>query len=296
MAKHWTDIFSYLTGAIRYNDLGYMVLTSDEAEERNIPVSHIIQWEPEGWGNGGEVRWRTAGVAIAKHPLEQFIVVGEFGNVLLIGNGDRHEEIITGSTDRGPLRGVRCIDDEILVVGMNRQVYKRIDAHQWITFDEGIDRPEDVTGFESINGFNRDSLYAVGWDGEIWHCSNGKWFREKSIVDTVLVDVCCADDGFTYACGRNGVLIRGKNGHWESLSQNNFTESLWSLAWFDGKLYASSMENVFVLQDNNTLSAVYMGEDRAETCYKLATGAGLMWSVGAKDVMCFDGNSWTRVD
>src|SRR5690242_4807285 len=89
MKANRTDLFSYITGAIRYNDLAYFVMLSDEAAERKMAASDIIQWEPEGWGNGGQTTWRTVGAAISKHPIEQFIVIGEFGNVLLAGSGDR---------------------------------------------------------------------------------------------------------------------------------------------------------------------------------------------------------------
>jgi hypothetical protein len=141
MAKHWTDLFSYVTGAIRYNDLGYMVMTFDAAEEMTIPSSSIVQWEPEGWGDGGQVKWRTAGVAIAKHPLEQCIIVGEFGNVLLAGNGDRHEETIktdnTSPADKGPLRGVRCmiIKYLLLVWSIGAKDVMCFDANSWTRVD-----------------------------------------------------------------------------------------------------------------------------------------------------------------
>lgn len=296
-------MFSFVTGAIREGDLAYLVMISDEAAEKKMAASNIVQWEPEGWGNGGDTTWRTVGAAVARYPLEQLIVVGEFGNVLLLGNGDRHEEIIktkdSDPTNRGPLCGVRNIGNEVFVVGMNRQVYRRTGVDAWESFDKGIDRAtntEEVFGFQAVDGFDENALYAVGWEGEIWRCTHGIWQQENSVVKNVLVDVCCAGNGFVYASGRNGILIRGKEGHWEVLPQPNFTEDIWSLAWFDNKLYAASLENVFVLHDDNTLSAVDMGEDRAATCYKLVTGASLMWSIGEKDVMCFDGARWTRID
>jgi hypothetical protein len=111
----------------------------------------------------------------------------------------------------------------------------------------------------------------------------------------VLVDVCCGGDGYVYACGSDGVLIRGKRGKWNVIEMADFSESLWSVAWYAGHLYAASMDNVFVLGDDG-LAPVYMGEDFAKSCYDLVVGAGVLWSIGAKDVMSFDGQEWTRID
>jgi hypothetical protein len=302
MNGHWTDKFSFVTGAIRQSDLGYLILSDDGAREKKIAMAGIVQWEPAGWGDGGQVAWRAAGAAIAKLPAEQLIVVGEFGSALLLGGGDRHEESVQSAdskpSDRGPLRGVRAVGDSIFVVGMDRQVYRRDPRGNWSAFDKGLPRqPEskEISGFESVDGFSEADLYAVGWEGEIWNCANGEWHQEPSPLKTVLVDVCCGGDGAVYACGRNGVLVRGRRGTWAAVELGGFTESLWSLAWYGGKLYAASMDTIFELS-NEQLVPVNMGSDRAKTCYDLVTGHGVMWSIGAKDVMSFDGHAWTRID
>lgn len=303
MAGHWADLYSFVTGAIRQKDLAYLVLSDDKANQKKIPLAGVVQWEPDGWGDGGQVGWRAAGAAITKHPQEQLIVVGEFGGALLLGGGDRHEETIESGDskpeDRGPLRGVRRIGENVYVVGMDRQVYRRDGVNAWSSYDTGIPRdrdPKKISGFEALDGFSEKDIYAVGWDGEIWNCVDGNWQQQTSPVGQVLLDVCCGGDGFVYACARNGLLVRGKHGQWEALELGQFSESLWSLAWFKERLYAASMDTVFVLDDDDRLAPVYMGNDSAKTCYDLITGDGVMWSVGAKDVMSFDGQHWIRID
>jgi hypothetical protein len=302
MAGHWTDQFSFVMGALREAELGYLVLSNDEAAERKIPHALFVSWRPQEWGNGGQVKWRAAGVGVTKHPLVQMVAVGEFGDALLIGSGDRHEEKITAgkksTADRGPLRGVRCIGDNIYVVGMDRQAYRREGANSWATIEQGLPSTGEgspVVGFEAVDGFDERDIYAVGWKGEIWRFDGARWDRVDSPTNAVLVDVCCAGDGNVYACGRNGLLVIGRAGGWRVHEQQGFSEDLWSVAWFDGKLYAASMDTVYVLE-NRQLIVVDMGKDGARTCYDLAVGPGRMWSIGAKDVMAFDGRSWTRID
>lgn len=302
MAGHWTDSFSFVAAAVRDKTCIFVVLSDDAVAQKKIPMSGIVQWVPDGWGDGGQTVWRTADVEMIRHPLIQMIAIGEYGAALLIGSGDRHEETIVTSNSspakRGPLRGVRSIENEILVVGMDRQVYRRAGHDSWENFDLGIPRnsdPKAVSGFEAVDGFSMSEIYAVGWDGEIWCCENGTWVAQASPANSVLVDVCCGGDGFVYACGRNGLLIKGKKGQWDIVDQGAFSEDLWNLAWYKDRLYASSMDNVFVLEDGE-LSPVYMGEDQAKTCYRLCTDDGIMLSVGAKDIMSFDGAKWTRID
>jgi hypothetical protein len=301
MAGHWTDIFSYITGSIRMPDLGYFVIVADEAAEMKIPSADIIEWDPEGWGNGGQMPWRAAGSAIAPAPLEQFCVVGEFGGVLLLGSGDRHEEQVAqgprSAKDRGPLRGVRTVGKHVYCVGMGRQAWRREDNDVWVPIDGSIpfDPEGEVVGFEAVDGFSEKDIYAAGWDGEIWHFDGNAWASCDSPVNTVLVDVCCAEDGQVYACGRNGVLVRGRGAQWEVVDLKGFTDDLWSLVSFGKRLYLATTEYVFTLGPDG-LELVDMGPDKPATCYDLTTGAGLLWSIGAKDVMSFDGKSWSRID
>jgi hypothetical protein len=302
MAGHWTRDFSFVTGAIRRKDLGYLVLSNDQAAERKIALAGFVQWDPTGWGDGGQVKWRAAGVCVVKRPSEQLCAVGEFGNVLLLGSGDRHEEVIgtlsSSPRDRGPLRGVRLVGDRVYVVGMDRQVYRRDATSGWSELDNGAKPPEEndeTVGFEAVDGFSETDIYAVGWEGEVWSFDGQQWSQRNSPVNIVLLDVCCAEDGLVYACARNGVLIRGRADALEVVDLKGFKDDIWSLVWFDGRLFLATMDNLYTLGKSG-LQTVNLGKDRPKTCYDLVTGAGMLWSVGAKDVVSFDGRRWTRID
>jgi len=152
-----------------------------------------------------------------------------------------------------------------------------------------------VVGFEAIDGFSEHDMYAVGWDGEIWHFGGGLWRRLASPVNSVLVDVCCAGSGVVYCCGRNGLLVCGAGDVWNVVELSSFSEDIWSLAWFNDQLYLAAMDALFVL-DGRALKVVKFGDDSPKSCYDLVTGAGVLWSVGAKDAFCFDGSRWSRID
>jgi len=57
------------------------------------------------------------------------------------------------------------------------------------------------------------------------------------------------------------------------------------------------LKGVFRLTPNLTLELVVMGEgDPATTAYHLSAADGILMSVGAKDVIVFDGKVWTRIE
>lgn len=294
MAGYWTDTFTYLDAAIRYEDLAIVVLIDDTLAQMKIPCTAVLQWEPEGWGDCGQMDWLTAGMALAYHPFEQVIIVGSNGEVFAVGGGDEHQEHFEA---RAPIRGVCGVDKLIYAVGMDRQVFRREDANIWVPFDKGIPKnTQGISGFEAIDGRSESELYAVGWDGEIWFFNGDSWAQHVSPVNQLLLDVCCAEDGYTYASGRIGLLIRGKDGVWETLPQQDFSESLWSLASYGGKLYAASYEGIYTLEDDLLLHPVDFGEDNPATFSKVISSPHFLWSLGPKDVMAYDGETWTRVD
>jgi hypothetical protein len=302
MAGYWTDLFSYISGAVRSSTMTYLAMVGDEAAEERVPQTLFVLWEPTEWFHCEARRWNLAGIAVAKQPIEQMIAIGEWGDVFCIGSGDEHDEHVAsgqrGPKDRGPMRGVRRIGKRIYAVGMDRQVYRRKAANRWA--DIGPPTPaaqpaDAVSGFEAIDGFDEKDIYAVGWDGEIWHYDGKKWRRLPSATNLLLVAVCCAGDGFVYASGREGLLLRGRDQQWEVIDLPGTTPDFWSLAWFDGRLYVSSMYRLFTFE-NGALAVVDTGAERAKTYHRLSAEDGVLWSIGAKDVLAFDGKTWTRID
>ena len=302
MAGHWTKMFSFAGGAVRDKTMAYISLVGDEAANARIRQALFVLWRNNDWFDCGNKEWNAIGVTVSYKPIAQMIAVGEWGDVLCIGSGDTHDEhVAVGSkrppVDRGPLTSARRISDLIYAVGMDRQVYRRGGINAWAEIGPGVrpEEAEDLKGFQAIDGFNEKDIYAVGWDGEVWHYDGASWTQLPSITNLVLVDVCCAGDGMVYAIGREGLLIKGRNDKWEIVDTDDLSEDLWSLAWFEGQLYISSMYSVYTLEKKG-LAEVSMGKDTPGTCHRLSAADGVLWSIGAKDIMAFDGKTWTRID
>lgn len=312
MAGHWTDTFSFVAGALRRNSMGYLAMVGDETAKLRVPEAHFTLWDQDEWYDAEGRDWNVAGVAVAKQPLEQMVAVSEWGDVLCVGSGDVHDEhVSSGQSDpdtqgpkgRGPVRGIRRIGSRVYAVGMDRQAYRREGANNWQSFGppgwrelgRSPPRVSEVTGFEAVDGFSESDVYAVGHHGEIWHYDGKKWQQLPSPTNLILTDVCCAGNGVVYACGREGLLLKGRDQTWEVIDPPGTSQDLWSLAWFNDRLYLSTFYALYTLGQNG-LDAVDTAPETAKTFHRLSAADGVLWSIGAKDVLSFNGKSWTRID
>jgi len=305
MAAVWKEKFSFNTGAVRKRDILYFVLTNDKLAAEQKPHAEFAIWHAGKWLDAGMKKWASPGLTVLRQPKEQLLGVGEMGEAFVQGSGDVHEETVQAGADqpskRGTLRTARWIGTHAYAAGMDRQVYRRDGVNVWTAVDQSMRPPKgdpsQVVGFESIDGFSEQDIYAVGWQGAIWHYDGKTWTQEDSPTNVILGGVCCAGDGMVYACGRLGTLLRGKAGRWEVLKHESTEADLYGLAWYEGALYVASMKGIFRLTPALTLDLVVMGEDPpATTAYHLSAADGILMSVGAKDVMVFDGKTWTRIE
>jgi len=294
-----TDEFSFACGAVRRNGLGYVALANDTNERTGQPTTSAAALSGGQWISAATRPWPSVGVAIALRPVLEASFVGPLGEVLLSGPSGTFDEQVGDAANvpaaRGTIRTVREVSGLLFVAGMDRQVYRRDHRNVWRCIDQSM-RPENdqVIGFESIHGYSAEQLYAVGWEGEIWHYDGLRWHRVDSPTNHILTCVECASDGWVYACGRFGTLLRGREDRWEMIRHASTELDLWSVCFFKGTLFVSTMRGVFALKDN-ALEPVNFGADSPTTTYRLTCVSDLLWSIGAKDIFAFDGAVWSRL-
>ena len=294
--------FSFTTGVVRYKDLGYLLATKDSLVEKKVPHSRLLTRDQGNWG-GWNLDWLAASGTVCHAPAERFITVGQLGAVWVVGGGQSQEEPPVGKgaefKKRGYLREVRGIaKGRAYAVGTCRQAYRRDGPGAWVCIDNWAkSKAKDITdySFESIDGFSEKDIYVAGWEGEIWHYDGKKWTQIESPTNLALHKVVCAGDGNVYIAGQVGTLIRGRGDQWDVINHEATEEDFWGLAWFQDELYLATTHFVYRLVDDQLVRIDFGDTDIPATCYHLSAADGIMWSIGAKDVMEFNGSAWTRI-
>jgi len=278
-------------GAARFKDLVYLALQDKKLQKKAVAHTRLGSVDEGEIANVKDLPWRAAGMCIAKLPSEKLVVVSGEGAVFTYVGGNEGSEKIRDAFD---LRACACIEGHAYAAGMNREVFRRAREGQWSAMHApAVEGDDDVAGFEAIDGFGANDLYAAGWEGEVWHWRGSAWTQCESPVNVVLSGICCAGDGNVYACGQSGTLLRGRGQDWEVLETDGLIDDFWDVRWFMDRLYVASMSALYVLQ-GDALVAVDFGRDAPDSCYKLTDAEGVLWSIGQQNIFSFDGAAWRR--
>ena len=228
-------------------------------------------------------------------------LVGKRGEVVEFTGGKPRIETIatagTGPKDKyGYLSQIRPIGGQLFVCGYRRQVYKR-GGGNWKLISKDIldDRKNGPwNGFESIDGFSNDDIYAVGDEGEIWHFDGRNWNQCPSPTNQNLADVRCIN-GEVWTCGDGGVILRGNKDGWDVVwGDEDPSENWWSLESFQGHIYIAGNDFLGFLDDGD-IAEVDVGIKEKITTQTLHHKEGILWSIGEEDILAFDGKSWREL-
>ena len=68
---------------------------------------------------------------------------------------------------------------------------------------------------------------------------------------------------------------KARYAEWEVICNNATQENLWSVEWFEGKLYIATIRALYTLADNAFVS-VDFGDDLPTSCYRLLKSRGFL--------------------
>ena len=285
----------------------FFVAGYDKAAKSDLPGSGLFVWV--GHWQSEAIPLDGTSIAAATFPLISLLIMGVDGRVFRWASGPASEEVIdsseNGPQNYGDLREIRTIDERSYIVGMRRTVYRCDGVKNWIRIDQGVRCSEDDesdAGFNSIHGFNESDIYAVGWDGEIWHWNGRKWNQKESPTNLALFRVVCSQDNQVYCCGQNGTIIFGREDTWDIMEHDETDETFWGATWFKGNLYLSTSNGIFILKKANLEPVEIKPKNNIEiviepnNCfYRLDANDEVLWSIGEKMVIFSeDGNYWNE--
>lgn len=285
------------TALARQSGLGYIYAADPQKESEGIQHAITFKYQ-DGNFIRGEANFDAHALALISKPNPGLIAVSGAGYYSFVSaGGNSSGDILDDSTPAatsprtGGIRSVASIDGKAYAVGLRGMVYRFEGPRQWSRIDDGL--PDTVNG-QAIHGFSDDEIYVVGRNGAIWARNAGRWQACDSPTSVTLTSVTCASDGWVYAAGHKGVLLRGRGDTWQIIEQNETDDDIWDLEWFMDKLHASTMTSIYILKDNQLVPMAF-GDDTPKSCYQLSANGGVMWSNGEFDLMSFDGNQWSRI-
>ena len=220
----------------------------------------------------------------------------------------------------GRMSHLRQIGKHLYACGDGGQIYKRDDAE----FGEGVwtqlapkllqrlsDRlkamqtapgsPEARAKiYFCVNGPSEQEIYICGAKGVIL-CWDGFAMHEVPSGTTAsLINILAVDEKTIYICGRDGTLLRG-NRRDGFLAVPGFGggQGFTSMTLCRGKLYLgsnSSPRGLFVY-DGGLPQQVSCGMvPDIEDVNVIDSADDVLWVVGSKDLLRFDGETWERID
>lgn len=297
--SRWTEKFSYWTGMLLNEDSGAYLLGRDDLMEKKTPHTVLTTLDHGEW-TATSFPWSAIAVCCAEDPVREWVLVGHGGEMAAGPPGDL-TPIPPIDVDRdegkfGPLRCARTIAGRVHVGGMDRQVYRRT-RDGWEALDEGLPGDDsEVVSIEALDGFDADEIYGVGRKGEIWRFDGKRWHAVPSPTRVILLGVHCAQDGFVYACGQMGTVLRGRGDAWKSIEQQATQEDLRDIVEFNGTIFLATSDVLYAMKDGVTEQVDFGEEDIPLSFHRFARAAGQLQTIGSKDVMRFDGSNWSRVD
>jgi len=293
--------YSFLDVTVVDRNMLFFIAVEDEYVEENPDHSVILQLHQGNWKKL-DVSEKLVSCTLSTYPTRQMVCVAENGMSASLGGGKLTLECIALGADspssNGPLVEVRSVcRGKAWAVGTSRQAYRKEDIGNWLRMDQtskSSDPQERANScFHSIDGFSESEIYCVGWEGEIWRFDGMSWSQCLSPTNLTLYKVRCCSDGYVYACGQLGTIIRGRGDSWGIIQQEETEEHLRSLAFFKGKLYLVSSNLAYELSGKKF---VQLRDDfTATTCGELDANEDVLISVGLKDIMLFDGQNWQKL-
>jgi len=294
------SLSTFLSGCAPFHDLVFFAKSLDEMDDDDQPNSTFL------FIDGEETkRLCKASAAFPAIAMATIKAGGGERTVFALGpNGEfwefepanaTHADGEIGISDMS-WRSLAVVDGELYACGMDRVAAVRTGPQKWRDISAppapGGDR---IVGFESLDGFTAKDLYAVGWQGEIWHRKGTRWRQVDSPVSINLNAVCCADDGQVYVVGDKGVMLRGRDDTWSEI-ETGLADNLQDVRDFEGRLYVVTDFAILELVKDKLVPVANFAEgDRPASCLHLLRGEDGLVSLGPKDLFKLHGGNWQRV-
>ena len=254
------------------------------------------QWAVRGWHE-------TTGVhgCVCRKPVERWVFIADPGEVYVLGDGDDDDEKSITSKKPAFFTSLRCIaGGYAYAVGVGREVYRRTEPNKWQRLTtEDLTKPLkgnlENAGFDDIDGFAEDDLYACGPRGNLWHFDGKRWTREDIPTDAALEKIVCAADGQVYITTDRHDIWTGRSGKWTPIRIDlGMEEFFQEIVDYQGLVIVSTDDALYEVS-TGAPRPLPIGQPPMSNFAHLASGDEVLVVAGVDEAFLFDGTRWRKI-
>ncbi|WP_321952930.1 hypothetical protein [Paraburkholderia bannensis] len=295
----------------------------------NKPYTPFIRWfqylagDAEPWTHHESNWWARSAttyfpLGVDKNGDWALVGMSQEGDVEFTYQDSVAEEKIAGAgvfvSDAmgwGYVSSIRQIGNFLFVCGGGGQVYKRSGDNLWEHMDAGLLQASPVVDrllLSDINGSGEQDIYVcgsspgpAGLEGRLFHYDGATW-RQIEIPGTgYLTRILVESSECVWICGHNGALLNGNQRvGFKDVSTVEDSQLFYSMAHYWRKLYLGSNLGLYeynIGEPNSKIRKVTTGlTPEVEDTVTVDSVGEVLWSIGEKDIVRFDGNDWARID
>lgn len=287
----------------------------DELMSRTVLYVPELSTENEGFG---AYEWNSGIRQGYVHIGDHITMVESFGTVWESRTDNKWHSVIKGSKALNFLSGLKQIGNTLFICAYGRKVYKRLDHNDWFDLidDEqhayvyadikereakGIKHTGYPMGFNQLDGFHEEDIYASGSHGAFWRYDGKQWFRVDLPSNRDVRAIVCAPNDKVYIVMVDGQIIMGREDQWKTLENKvdqsySFAANVSSAAWFKGKLYMATPFDLYVLDGEDFSKYQFPENGHKQSSFGWVTACEeALLSYGNDQALIFDGQEWSEI-
>lgn len=255
----------------------------------------VEQWAVRGWHQTTGIH----GCACFK-PAERWVFIADPGEVYVVGQGDDDDERSITNKKPAFFTSLRCIAREhAYAVGVGREVYRRTAPNKWQRLTtEDLTKPLngnlENAGFDDIDGFAEDDLYACGPQGNLWHFDGKRWTSEECPSDANFEKIVCASNGQVYLTTDRHELWVGRDRKWRPIKVDLGYQFFQEIVSYRDLVIVSTDEALYDVSTGQARS-LPMGQPQMSNFAHLASGDGVLVVAGVDEAFLYDGSRWKKI-
>lgn len=284
----------------------------EEAENRDPAlrdkriVSFLRHEEPgKQWSHIDMLRWEYLYCSTAKYPSEYFLGSDLEGQVYFLDRNSSVKEdnipLFLGENgpDRGGIYKLKNIGGHLYFCGGARSIGKRLGRNKWFSHTHNI--PYDIdsmkighAGFNDIDGFNENDMYAVGGYGDVWHFDGNIWSQIVFPTNQPIQTVCCGHDGLVYISCYEGLTFVGRNNSWTKIFNGGISLGFRDMVWFEDRVWCTSDYGIWTIHNNKLQEQALPSEVRSCSGY-LQANDNILLVAGMGGAAFLENNKWQPI-